>query len=294
MDLFTLLFILLCITGFISKYFDSTLGLGYGTILAPVLIIGGYSVYRVVPAILFSEFVSSAITALLHRLAGTISSDPESKDFKVSAILSTMGMIGAAVGVGIAVSFSELFITIYVAITVIITGSLVAQKFRWSFNYRKVTIIGFIASLNKSLSGGGYGAVVAGGQILSGRESRKAVASTATAEAVTTGTSYALYVLLERTELNLDLFLQLEIPLLIGAILSAPFAAYFVSAVKPDRLIPTVGTAAVLLGIYTIFDTLVQNPVAGVIAVVIFLVLIVVATRNGKDDKKDIVDTDKR
>lgn len=273
------LFILLCIVGFISKYFDSTLGLGYGTILAPVLLIGGYSVYRVVPAILFSEFVSSAITAVLHRLAGTISSDPESKDFKVSAILSTMGMIGAAIGVSIAVSFSEMIITVYVALTVIITGSLVAQRYRWNFTYRRVTMFGLIAAINKSLSGGGYGAVVAGGQILSGRKSKKAVASTATAEAVTTGTSYGLYILLERTTLSLDLFLQLEIPLLIGAVLSAPFAAYFVNSVKAKRLIPTVGTAAVMLGIYTIFNTLVQNIVAGIIAVIIFLMLFAVFTR---------------
>jgi uncharacterized membrane protein YfcA len=270
----------LFILGFIGKLCDSTLGLGYGTILAPSLIIVGYPIREIVPAVLFSEFTSAALTALSHRLKGTISSHPFSRDFKVSAVLSMMGILGAVCGVLIATSFIDQFITVYVGITVIITGTLIVRGFAWCFSWKKISLLGFVASVNKGLSGGGYGPIIAGGQILSGRDEKRAIASTSTAEAVTTATSWGLYVLLGQKLLIFDSFLVLEIPLTLGAIISAPLSAYLVDKIDPQKLIPFVGSGAVIIGIYVLMKVLVGDSVAIIITVIIFSVLFYIVTKS--------------
>jgi len=47
------------------EYIDSSLGMGYGTTLTPILLLAGFAPVQVVPSILLSEFV----TALTARAA---------------------------------------------------------------------------------------------------------------------------------------------------------------------------------------------------------------------------------
>ena len=138
--------------------------------------------------------------------------------------------------------------------------------------------MGFVASLNKGLSGGGYGPIIAGGQILTGRDEKRAIASTSTAEAVTTATSWGLYVLLGQVIPSSDSFLALEIPLTVGAILSAPIAAVLIYRIEPRNLIPFVGSGAVIIGIYVVMNSLVGDPIAILITVIIFVLLFYVVS----------------
>jgi hypothetical protein len=191
-----------------------------------------------------------------------------------------MGILGAVCGVLIATSFIDQFITVYVGITVIITGTLIVRGFAWCFTWKKISLLGFVASVNKGLSGGGYGPIIAGGQILSGRDEKRAIASTSTAEAVTTATSWGLYVLLGQKLLIFDSFLVLEIPLTLGAIISAPLSAYLVDKIDPQKLIPFVGSGAVIIGIYVLMKVLVGDSVAIIITVIIFSVLFYIVTKS--------------
>jgi len=241
--------VVLILVGFIGKLIDSTLGLGYGTVLAPSLLLLGFSVDRVIPGVLLSEFISAALTAISHRAMGTISSHPRSEDFKISFVLSTLGVIGAAVGVFVALATPSSFIIFYVLATVIFTGTLVIAGFKWRFSWGRITILGFIASLNKALSGGGYGPIVAGGQMISGRDGKKALGTTSTAEAFTTGASWFLYVIVGKASSNWIDLSVFEVPLLVGAAASAPAAAYVVNKVNSHKITPFVGAAAVSLGI---------------------------------------------
>ncbi len=267
---------IIALVGFFSKFVDSTLGLGYGTILAPVLIIVGYPIYRAVPAILISEFMGAGLTALLHRLMGNIDSEVQSEDFKVSTLLSVLGIIAGATGALIAITLHELFVATYVSITVIVTGTMVVQGFRWRFSWQRLTAFGIIASFNKSISGGGYGPIVAGGQILSGRDSTKAIGTTAVAEAAVTGAAWLVYFYLGITELSLEPFLELEIPLVIGALISAPVSAVSINRVDARTLSPLVGSAAVALGVYVLLQIIIGDFFAGTFTVAIFLTLMLI------------------
>jgi len=297
---FIILFTIILLLGLFGKMMDSMLGLGYGTLIVPILIIAGHSIQRVVPAVLISEFLASGLTAIFHRLVGNISGDVDSPDFKVSTLLSVMGVVGAIIGVTIVTNLSELFVVVYVGLTVIITGMLVVQRFRWYFSWKKITVFGLIASFNKALSGGGYGTIIAGGQILSGRDTTKALGTTSVAEAVTTGTSWLLYFLFGYTLLTwqdvismnpftiISIFQELEIPLIIGALLSAPISVYFIKTTDSTRLTPFIGVAAVAFGIFAIvksiggFDTAIV--ITGVIMVLFVVIITILEYRNKKTE----------
>jgi len=108
-----------------------------------------------------------------------------------------------------------------------------------------------LASFNKGISGGGYGPVVTGGQVLSGIESRQAVAIASMAEGITSAVGVSIY-LLKGVPLNMNLALSL----LIGAVISVPPAAYFIKRVSTGKLTLAIGGMSTVLGGYTLLRLL--------------------------------------
>ena len=62
----TLLITILIITIF-CEFIDASIGMMYGTILTPVLLILGYSVIDIVPAILLSQAIGGFIASIRHN-----------------------------------------------------------------------------------------------------------------------------------------------------------------------------------------------------------------------------------
>ncbi|GAI88319.1 unnamed protein product, partial [marine sediment metagenome] len=50
--------ITLSIIALLCEYVDSTLGMGYGTALTPVLLLFGFTPMQIIPAVLLSELLS--------------------------------------------------------------------------------------------------------------------------------------------------------------------------------------------------------------------------------------------
>ncbi|HUU78571.1 MAG TPA: sulfite exporter TauE/SafE family protein [candidate division Zixibacteria bacterium] len=65
---FTWFLALVALLAFLFEYMDSSLGMGYGTSLTPILLIMGYESYQIVPAVLLSEFVTGLVSAGFHTL----------------------------------------------------------------------------------------------------------------------------------------------------------------------------------------------------------------------------------
>ena len=61
------LFLLLFGMAFICEFIDSSLGMGYGTILSPVLIIMGFDPLVAIPALLLSQAVGGFTAAIFHH-----------------------------------------------------------------------------------------------------------------------------------------------------------------------------------------------------------------------------------
>lgn len=61
-------FLLVVLLAFVCEFMDSSLGMGYGTTLTPVLLIMEFSPLQIVPAVLLSEFVTGIVSAIFHTL----------------------------------------------------------------------------------------------------------------------------------------------------------------------------------------------------------------------------------
>jgi uncharacterized protein len=242
------MFIIGAIT-FLSEYLDSGLGMGYGTVLAPILIIMGHDPLKVVPAILISQLCTDIAACFCHHNAGNVNLKFNSKDFKVAMILGLISAIGVIVSVFVAIKIPKWMLTLYIGSLVFFMGILIliTHKKPIPFSFHKLCGVSLLASFNKGISGGGYGPLVMGGQLVSGVNAKNSVGITAFAEAITCLVGFIIYIVNGR---HIDW--KLVWTLVAFAILAVPFAAYTVKRVFADKLKVYIAVFITLLGLLTI------------------------------------------
>jgi uncharacterized membrane protein YfcA len=238
------------ILAFLCEYIDSSLGMGYGTTLAPILLIMGYHPLQVVPAILFSELISGLSAAFFHHKFKNSNFKIGGKDLKVAMVMTSCSILGVFVAVLMALHLPPFYVKLYIGILVLSMGLLIllSLKRKFRFSWRKIISLGLLASFNKGISGGGYGPLVTSGQILSGVQSKHAIGITSLAEGLTCLAGVSVYFLF--TDHTVDWSLAPYLAL--GAVLSVPLAAYTVKKFKDGRLRLIVGLATLLLGTVTL------------------------------------------
>ncbi len=234
---------------FISEFLDSGLGMGYGTALAPMLIILGYSPLKVVPAVLISQLITDIAACVSHHHLGNVNFEFRSLDLRVAAILGLVSSAGVIIACVAAIRIPRSYLTLYIGLLVLTMGILILATIKKpvSFSWRKIIGISFLASFNKGISGGGYGPLVMGGQILSGVFPKNAVGITAFAEAVTCLIGFITYLVLGK-----DIDWKLTWLLILCAVPAVPLAAVSVKKVNNVRLKRLVGIFITLLGLLTL------------------------------------------
>ncbi|MGD8397460.1 MAG: sulfite exporter TauE/SafE family protein [Anaerolineae bacterium] len=234
---------------FICELVDSSLGMGYGTTLTPLLLLLGYDPLEIVPAILFSEFITGILAGVLHHEFGNVDLKPGGQDFKVTAVLASLSLVGVLLAVGIAINLPSWAVKLYIGALVLIMGLviLVNSKREARFSWRRIGFLGFVAAFNKGISGGGYGPVVTGGQVLAGVRGRSAVGIASLAEGITSIVGVAVYYVS-----GANISWGLVPSLLLGGVLSVPLAAYLVSRIPTGRLTLLIGGVSTTLGGYTL------------------------------------------
>jgi len=241
--------IIIGVIAFISEYLDSGLGMGYGTALAPILIILGYHPLKVVPAILISQLITDIAACLSHHNLRNVNLRINSQDFKIAFILGIVSSIGVIVAVAIALKIPKWLLTLYIGLLVLSMGILILVTINrpMRFSWRKIMGISFLAAFNKGISGGGYGPLVMGGQMLSGICAKNAVGITAFAEAITCFVGFLFYLILGK---SIDWKLTgLLIACATGAV---PIAALTVRNVNSDSLKRYIGVLITILGLFTL------------------------------------------
>lgn len=258
---------------FFAEYIDSTLGMGYGTTLTPLLLIMGFEPLQVIPAILLSELVTGLLAGFTHHSFGNMYIKPKTmnifkifraikklgikKSFhlgiplhlKVIMLISLCSIIGTISAVFLAISLPKFYLKMYIGILILVIGLVIlftiGRKFK--FSWKKITFLGLIASFNKGMSGGGYGPVVTGGQLLSGVDGKNAVGITSMAEGLTCIVGVIAYLF---TNVTIDWTLAPY--LMIGAILSVPFSVISVKKIKTKYMRLIIGLVTCALGLWTI------------------------------------------
>lgn len=249
----TLGIVLLCAA---CELVDSSLGMGYGTTLTPLLLLLGFEPLVLVPTILVSELLSGFSAAFFHAEVGNVNLRRGSSHLESAAILSACSLAGAYAGVELAFSISKRTLTMAISAIILAVGVYIllagsrdisssagASRFRtW-----KIVLLGVTASFNKALSGGGYGPLMTSGQVMSGVEGRAAVAITSLAEAFTCLTAASLFLLRGNA-----LVLGLLIPVLTGALLAVPLSAQIVRQVPERAFTRIIAGLTITLGLFSL------------------------------------------
>ncbi|TAM43267.1 sulfite exporter TauE/SafE family protein [bacterium] len=236
------------IFAFISEYLDSSLGMGYGTILAPILIIAGYQPLKVVPAILVSQLVTDIAACICHHNCCNVDLRINAKDFKIAFILGLISSIGVCVSVLVAIKVPKWLLTMYIGLLVTGMGFLILFSIhrKMYFSWKKIMGISFLAAFNKGIAGGGYGPLVMGGQIISGITPKNAVGITAFAEGITCLVGFIAYLIMGKA-----IDWKLTALLLLCAAPAVPLAAFTVKNTHLDKLKEYVAILIIALGMFT-------------------------------------------
>ncbi|MFA6357370.1 MAG: sulfite exporter TauE/SafE family protein [Candidatus Omnitrophota bacterium] len=234
---------------FISEYLDSGLGMGYGTALTPILIIMGFEPLKVIPAVLISQLFTDIAACISHHRLENVNFKIGSNDFKAALLLGALGSIGVTIAVITAIKIPKNILTFYIGSLVLVMGLLVIYtiKRKMRFSWSKLIGIGLLASFNKGISGGGYGPLVMGGQLVCGLNVKNAVGITAFSEAITCLVGFCVYLITGRI-----IDWKLVGFLIISAILAVPVAALTVKKTPSDSLKRYIGLLMIVLGLFTI------------------------------------------
>lgn len=242
--------LLIIVFAFICEYVDSSLGMGYGTTLTPLLLIMGYNPLQIVPAVLLSELITGLAAGFLHHKAKNVNLKVGTKDFKIAMVMAVCSIFGSLVAVFVALNVPALYVKLYIGILVLSMGIIVLATLSrtFKFSWKKITSLGLFAAFNKGISGGGYGPLVTGGQIISGVNAKNAIGITSLAEGLTCLVGVATYLVFTDHSIEWDLAPSL----VIGAVLSVPLAAWTVRRFGAGHLKLIVGIATLILGLLTL------------------------------------------
>jgi hypothetical protein len=241
------------ILAFMCELVDSSLGMGYGTTLTPILLLFGYELVEIVPAVLLSEFITGVLAGLFHHEFGNVNLRPGSHDFKITSVLTGLSVVGVLLAVGVAVNVPSWIVKIYIGLLVLGIGLSILKNHKRSvtFSWQRIAGLGFLAAFNKGISGGGYGPVVTGGQILAGVRGRSAVGIASLSEGITSAVGVIVCLVS-----GVAFPWHLASSLMLGAVLSVPIAAYVVSKLPTGRLALIIGGLSTALGSYTLVRVL--------------------------------------
>lgn len=268
--------VILIISGaFLCEFIDASMGMMYGTILSPVLVIAGFEPVVVVPSILLSQALGGFTASIFHHrfrnvnLAlktinpkivakklyelGCIESFKKgtTKDFKVSFCISVLGIVATIIAALIAISIPKAVLKTYIGILVIAMGVILVWSPTFEFSWRKMLAVGALSAFNKGISGGGFGPVVTSGQMIAGRDSKSSIGATTLAEAPICIVGFLTFLVTKgMSDWKLAIFLS------IGALLGAPLGALLTSKFKSEKRLKIIlGILTLVLGPWTLLGT---------------------------------------
>ena len=238
---------------FACELIDSSLGMGYGTILTPTLLLLGYSPGDIVPTILISELFSGFAAAFFHNEIKNVELGRRGCHVRPAVLLTVGSVAGVTAGIFLAFALPTTALRMLIGCIILLSGLFVVLWARSAVHYRhwKMLTLATVASFNKAVSGGGYGPLVTSGQILSGVQGRAAVGITSFAEGFTCLLASSLF-LLKGGHVNLTILT----PMCTGALLSVPFSVFAVNKTHDTHLKMIIGILTMAMGALTIFKTL--------------------------------------
>ena len=245
---------LIAILSFVAGTVDMSLGMGYGFTVTPILLLIGYHPTQAVPAVLFASFVGGVLSSLSNQLLGNVDFRLAGQAFRTSATIGGLGSAGAILGALLAVGISEFVLNLYIGLLVTASGIFVLRSkgISFEFSWLKIVAISALGAFNKGLSGSGFGPIVTTGSLLSGIDEKASVSIQALSELPVSLVGFLTF-LYAGTPIEWEATLALSL----GVVLAAPIAAWFVQRMDAEKLRSFIGTAATLVGLFTLIKLLI-------------------------------------
>ncbi len=269
----------LLVLAVVSEYFGVAFGIGDGTLLSSLLLLMGYPPVEVVPAVILAQIVAGLAGSLWHHRMGNVFLDfrremrmdtghpakrwlkrlgvlgylPVSRDAKIAYILALCGVAGVTLGAFVVVSVPAYLVRAYIGLMLIGVGllALTARRHRGRFSWNKIVLVGVVGAFNKGISGGGYGPLLAMGQIASGVEASRAVGITVLTKAFVSLWGFLAYLVM-----GYDVSWNLALPLVLGAVLATPLSAWTTRKMDEGVLKALMSLVVVVMGAFLLMRAL--------------------------------------
>jgi len=241
------MFFIVVFLSLVAEIIDSSLGMGYGTLLSPILIAMGFPPILVVSSILLSQAGGGVIASIFHHKLKNSNFSLKSNDLKFVFMISIMGIFAVVFAMLVSISIPVLYVKLYISVLVIVMGVIILLKFHFKFSFKKIFFISIISAFNKGLSGGGFGPVVTGGQIITGKEVKSAIGVTTFSEVPICLAAFITYLIAGGV-----IGWYLIIPLLVGVIIASTIGPYITKKMDVKKTKIVLGILLILLGTWSI------------------------------------------
>lgn len=244
--------LLIFLVGLFAQFIDGGLGMGYGVTSTALLLTLGFGTALASASVHTAEIFTTFVSGISHWKMQNI-------EKKIVLFLTIPGIIGGILGVYIAVKYQEAdFIKPFVSGILLILGLLILYRFliKKQTNQdkiprrRRIIPLGFFAAFVDALGGGGWGPIATPSLILHDVNPRKAIGSVNLAEFFITLTiSISFFMMLPKIDFKVVLFL------ILGGLITAPFAAYLTKKLPHKILGTAVGILIIVLSTRTILKS---------------------------------------
>jgi len=236
--------IIIVLAAFFAAVIDTSLGMCYGTILTPSLIIAGYSPTIVVPAVLLSQLVVDIAGGAAHTKVKNFTK----RDIKVALLVAIPATTLAGIGAFSNLNLSKIIIKSYIGVLVAILGFLTLYGIRLRKSPKGLVLISSIAGFNKGFMGGGFGPVVVSGQIIFNHAVRPSVAIGDIAEIPVCIVGLLVFAIFAELSFS-AIFLIVCIPAIVGSLIGPHLTVRISQKNYAEKII---GVVMLILGMITL------------------------------------------
>ncbi len=237
--------LLFFLVGLFAQLVDGALGMAFGVTATTVMLSFGTAPAQASAMVHIAEIFTTAASGASHWWHRNV-------DWSMVRRIAVPGMAGGILGATILSNVDGKTIAPFVTVYLALMGVLIlVRAFRNFANLepsrRRMPVIGFAGGTLDAIGGGGWGPIVTSTLIGGGHAPRYVVGSVSVTEFfVTIATSATFIMTLGLADL------AMVIPLVLGGMVSAPFAGYLVKIVSARFLMLLVGSLILLLSTHTL------------------------------------------
>ncbi|AEW03204.1 ABC transporter permease [Niastella koreensis] len=232
----------MCLTGFLAQIVAGSMGMGYGVMCTTVLLTLGISPPAISSSIHTAETFTSGVTAYSHYKYGNVNA-------KLAKSLVLPGVIGAVVGSLLLAKFGDDYAKyirpVLAGYTLLLGIRILLNAFKKNKTVKQgnpnIPVLATIGGFIDAFGGGGWGPLMTGTMVKSGRTPRFAIGSVCVGKFFITLASAITFFAsmgISHWPIIAGLFL--------GGIIAAPFSARLASKLPPKTMFVCVGIVVVL------------------------------------------------